>query len=144
MGLWETVERYTVHVYSGLDVVFEECNGSATKHVYAGMMHVAENRSGTVEYFYPDHLGSTRLKTNATGGVIYDTNYVPFGPDQDESDSEEFKYTGKQEDPTELYYYGARYYDPETGKFITEDPVKGKLSDPQSQNRYVVYEFNPQ
>ena len=74
--------------------------------------------SGTVEYFHQDHLGSTRLKTNSTGGVVYDTNYVPFGPDQDEEGSEEFKYTGKHQDSTGLYYFGARYYERNSDRTI--------------------------
>ena len=49
--------------------------------------------------------------------------HVPFGPDQNESGSEEFKYTGKRQGSSGLYYFGARYYDPEVGRFITEDPV---------------------
>ena len=64
-------------------------------------------------------------ETNSTGDAFCDTNYVPFGPDQDESDSEAFKYTGKRRDATELYYFGARYYDPETGRFITEYTFHG-------------------
>jgi hypothetical protein len=43
-----------------------------------------------------------------------------------------------------LYYFGARYYDPETGRFITRDTVFGDLTDPQSQNRYVYCRNNPQ
>ena len=56
---------------------------------------------------------------------------------------EEFKYTGKHEDPSGLYYFGARFYDPETGRFITEDPFHGYLTDPQSQNWYVYCRNNP-
>lgn len=34
-------------------------------------------------------------------------------------------YTGKeQDDPTGLYYFNARYYDPLLGRFISEDPAK--------------------
>ena len=56
---------------------------------------------------------------------------------------EEFKYTGKHQDATGLYYFGARYYDPETGRFITKDLVKGSLADPQSLNRYTYCRNNP-
>lgn len=49
---------------------------------------------------------------------------MTFGPDQNEKDSEGFKYTSKHRDTTGLYYFGAHYYDPETGRFITEDTVK--------------------
>jgi len=39
-------------------------------------------------YFYVDHLSSTRLKINVTEGVVYRSNYVRFGSDQDEQGSE--------------------------------------------------------
>ena len=38
-------------------------------------LHTAENYSGTLEYCHQDHLGSTRLKTGGTGGVVYESNY---------------------------------------------------------------------
>jgi len=44
------------------------------------------------------------------------------------SDFDGFFFTGKQWDEDEqLYYFNARWYDPETGRFITEDPVKDGL-----------------
>lgn len=131
------------HVYSGLDVVHEKQGTSVTKHYYANGLHLAENRDGTVEYYHQDHLGSTRLKTDSGGSSVFSRNYEPFGPDHGGSGSEEYKYTGKREDPSGLYYYGARYYDPNVGRFITEDPVPGGLMDPQSLNRYVYCRNNP-
>ncbi|MCK4582559.1 hypothetical protein KAU18_04520 [Candidatus Bathyarchaeota archaeon] len=38
-------------------------------------MHLASNSSDNIEYYHQDHLGSTRLKTNSTGGVVYESNY---------------------------------------------------------------------
>lgn len=60
-----------------------------------------------------------------------------------ETGSEDYRYTGKHEDPSGLYYFGARYYDPMTGRFTTRDTVFGDMSDPQSQNRYVYCLNNP-
>ncbi len=129
--LWDSQDGYLTHVYSGLDIIYETSQSGVTKHYYANGLHVAENRSGTLEYFHQDHLGSTRLKTDANGDAVFTRNYEPFGPDYDGSGSEEFKYTGKHEDPSGLYYFGARYF-LETGKFITEDPIIGSLEDPQN------------
>jgi len=58
----------------------DEIRGSVyEKHVYAGSMHIASVSSGTVEYYHVDHLGSTRLKTDASGSVTYSSNYEPYG-----------------------------------------------------------------
>ena len=40
------------------------------------------------------------------------------------ADSNSFRYTGREFDSeTGLYYYRARYYDPEVGRFLSEDPI---------------------
>ena len=70
-------------------------------------------------------------------------NYEPFGSSSGESGSEDYRYTGKPVDVTGLYYFGARYYDPDSGRFTTRDTVFGHLNDPQSQNRYVYCLNNP-
>lgn len=141
---WDTVDGSIDYVYSGLSVIDEVCGGVHERHIYAGGMHIASNTTGTIQYYHVDHLGSTRLKTNSTGGVVYESNYEPFGVSSGESGDEDYRYTGKPEDTTGLYYFGARYYDPDTGRFITRDTVFGSLSDPQSQNRYVYCRNNPQ
>ena len=74
----------------------------------------------------------------------FDANYVPYGMNYAMAGEEAFQYTGKLlDEATGLYYEGARYYDPETGRFITEDSVVGSTSDPQSLNRYVYARDNP-
>ncbi|MGD2247385.1 MAG: RHS repeat-associated core domain-containing protein, partial [Candidatus Methanofastidiosia archaeon] len=57
--------------------------------------------------------------------------------------TESYLYTGKKKDETGLYYYGARYYDPELGRFLTRDPLAGKKVVPQSLNRYTYCLNNP-
>jgi RHS repeat-associated protein len=50
-------------------------------------------------------------------------------------------FTGQRLDNTGLYYYNARYYDPEIGRFISPDTFMLSPSDPQGLNRY-TYAFN--
>ena len=140
---WDTVSGTTDYVYSGLNIIDEVSGGVHERHFYAGGMHIASNTSGTVEYYHVDHLGSTRLKTASDGSEVYDSNYEPFGVGVGETGSDDYRYTGKHEDPSGLYYFGARYYDPLTGRFTTRDTVMGRLTDPQSQNRYVYCMNNP-
>ena len=48
------------------------------------------------------------------------------------------------EHPSELWHLiRARYYEPSTGRFITQDPFKGNPNDPASLNLYVYCKNNP-
>lgn len=44
---------------------------------------------------------------------------------------------------TGLYYLQARYYDPEVGRFISQDPIWGVMEDPLSQNLYAYCAGDP-
>jgi len=66
-------------------------------------------------------------------------SYDPTG-----SDDNTHRFTGKEfDDSVNLYYYGARYYDPYVGRFISRDPVTGNAKNPQSLNPYVYALNNP-
>jgi RHS repeat-associated protein len=52
-------------------------------------------------------------------------------------------FTGKEKDSTGLYYYGARYYDPGVGRFLTRDPLGGTIAVPQTLSRYTYCVNNP-
>src|SRR5262249_24468871 len=54
------------------------------------------------------------------------------------------RYTGQiSDDETGLYYYGARYYDPQLGRFIQPDPTIPDPGSSQSYNRYSYCRNNP-
>ena len=46
------------------------------------------------------------------------------------------RFTGGELDPAPFYALGARYYDPELGRFLAPDPLGGDPHDPQSFDRY--------
>jgi RHS repeat-associated protein len=91
-------------------------------------------------YFYhTDYLGSVRMISDVTGTVVWEDRYEPFGEDEAQSGSIEntYKFTGKGKDPdTGLFYFNARWYDPDLDRFINEDPLWGSIFDPQSLNRF--------
>ena len=102
---------------------------------------IDDNRNSL--FFHPDHLGSTRLITDESGNKVSDISYSPFGTQLGESD-EDFKFTGKEQDDSGLYYFGARYYDPNfLLRFTQPDSIIPDIYNPQDLNRYSYVRNNP-
>ena len=89
-------------------------------------------------YYLYDGLGSTTDLIDGSGTSIDSYGYDVFGAirTQSGSSSNYWLFTGEQRDGTGLQYLRARYYDPETGRFITQDPLP-------FVNRYAYVRNNP-
>lgn len=88
---------------------------------------LSELRASTSSYYQQDGLGSvTSLSSSAP--ALTDTNtYDSFGKltASTVTSTNPFRYTGREVDQeTGIYYYRARYYDPQTGRFNSEDPLR--------------------
>jgi RHS repeat-associated protein len=140
---------WAVSIVFGMDVIYEKSHvdGQAdqmTTYVIANGMRIAKITSSGVQYYLPDHLGSTQKVLDASRNTVFSTDYEPFGKPVAPSGSESYKFTSeKHDDPTGLVYLRARQYDPEIGRFVSADPVLGSLSRPQTLNRYAYVSNNP-
>lgn len=136
-----------IYVYVGDSVVYEWDPETRTglKYVYAhGILLARIHEDSSVEYYFQDAAGNTRLVVDDAREILFSTNYKPFGLEFAKVGSEIYKYSGEHYDSeTGLYYFGARYYDPDLGRFITEDPLEGFGQDPQTLNRYIHGLNNP-
>lgn len=99
-------------------------------------------------FYHPDHLGTASIITDAHGEEATRMLYLPFGEiDREHStgtDSVSHKFTGQERDEENgLLYYGARYYDPTIGRFLTADPLIPEETNLQSFNRYTYTYNNP-
>lgn len=130
-----------------LGSLFEkDSSGKITKHIFAGETRVASVESGGNTYYYHnDHLGSSNVITNQSGQQIQYCEYAPYGTlaRNEGTDVVTHKFTGKELDSTGLYFYGARYYDPDLGRFISADTVIPNPINPQTLNRYTYCYNNP-
>jgi RHS repeat-associated protein len=137
-------------------------NGAiGTKHVYADETRVVSKlvvKQPTVEekdrfFYHPDQLGSTNFVTEATGALFEHLEYFPFGETwvQEASNTllTPYLFTSKElDEETDLYYYGARYYDPRTSQFLSTDPLMHSDPDkatatPALLNLYAYVANNP-
>jgi RHS repeat-associated protein len=138
----------SVYAYD-LDNLIEETNSSgATLARYAQTEDLDEPlamlRSSTTNYFQADGLGSITSLSNSAGALGQTYGYDSFGKQINSSGSlvNPFQYTGREADTeTNLYFYRARYYDPQLGRFLSEDPIWG--GEEGKPNLYVYASNDP-
>ncbi|MEX0781888.1 MAG: RHS repeat-associated core domain-containing protein, partial [Dehalococcoidia bacterium] len=110
---------FTWDIGSGLPVVIDDGN----RYVYgAGLEAMVD---GADPYYYlADGLGSTMAIVDDTGTVQKSYTYDVYGgPTPTGALANEFDFAGQQTDPTGLQYLRARYMDPETGGFVSREPM---------------------
>jgi len=119
-----------------------------TKYINAGSLKIATIKNGTLAYNHLDHLSGSTVSTATNRTVLELNDYNPYGnslvTERVSGYTNDYLFTGKERDEeTNLYYYGARYYDPLIGRFTSIDPWGGDITDPQSLNKYAYARNNP-
>ncbi|MCM1264359.1 MAG: hypothetical protein NC313_16735, partial [Butyrivibrio sp.] len=91
-------------------------------------------------YYMQDDLGSPMLFTDEEGEIREKYGYDEFGQslfDYPKGQLQPFGFTGYQMDEAGgLYFAQARRYDAETGRFVSEDFIKGFIEAPFTLNNY--------
>lgn len=96
--------------------------------------------SAPVIYLYQDALGSTSATSANTNNSM---RYWPYGATRSGTLDTPYRYTGQRIEPTGLYFYQARWYDPALGRFLQPDTIVPDPANPQSLNRYAYGLGNP-
>jgi RHS repeat-associated protein len=142
-----TEDSTTTYMYSQLNILYEENSTGSACYIYGPTGRLGKRTTIQEEthiyYYHTDHGGSTRLITDENKTIVTAVIYHPFGEPYIKEGSEHYLFCGKEMDATGLYYYGARYYDSDLGRFITRDPLKGTIVNPQTLNQYTYCRNNP-
>ena len=136
-----TITRY---IYDGEDILLEYdgTNTFVARYNHGDQVDqpLAVQRAGVGFFYYQaDHQGSIRNLTDSSGTIANSYVYDSYGRTLTLSESivQPFTYTGRELDPESgLYYYRARYYDSQAGRFLSEDPI-GFAGGDQNVYRYV-------
>jgi RHS repeat-associated protein len=118
-------------------------NGAMRKYYGA---FAERDLDGTLKFYHSDHLGSSTLVTK-NGTPVYRAAFYPYGEKVDGTErfanasmpfEPKYTFNSKEEDSLAYYDYGARMYDPATGRFISAD-----TSSEDGFNRYAYVRNNP-
>jgi len=122
---------------------------------FNGTRIARRDASGTVHFYFSDHLGTHSLITDLQGDMPpqEESDYYPYGGEilVSGSDSNHYKFTGKERDSESgLDNFGARYLTSSLGRFMTPDwaarPTTvpyAVFGDPQSLNLYNYVRNDP-
>ena len=127
------------------NLLSREENQSTTSFTWDFEVLSANTKDGTLHYLHDD-LGSPIRLMNEYGNELEALGYDDFGNDIDYSNSSQqptkknqpFGFTGYQYDSiAENHFAQARQYDSRTGRFLSEDLLKGIVEAPFTFNPYV-------
>lgn len=101
-----------------------------------------EDQRKPIWWYHTDHLGSSTYLTDNFGRPSHYYETLPFGEMMVEHNQSanvpsgvgydnKYKFNGKElDDATQMYYYGARYYDPRISIFVSVDPLAEQTMEP--------------
>jgi RHS repeat-associated protein len=159
-GDGDRVEKSNGKIYwygAGTEILDEsDLSGNITdEYIFFGGKRIARrDSSGNVVYYAADHLGTSRVVANATGGILDQSDFYPYGGERvlSASSGNTYKFEGKERDTeTNNDDFGARYYSSQFGRWLSPDwsaipaPVPyANLTNPQTLNLYAMVSDNPE
>ena len=119
-----TTTNFALDVAAGLPEVIYTSEGNVYLHLPGVIM--TESSTGEVRYLLSDGLGSVRQAMDENGAVVAYNEFDPYG-NPVQNGSEPYGYTGEWwENDVGLLHLRARWYSPETGTFLSRDPVESE------------------
>jgi len=119
----------TQFVWNQFQLIGEEQASKRIEYVFypehfIPLCHLEEDKA----YFYQiDQLGTVREVTDDDGQLLWSGNYQAFGQCQVDNSARitnPLRFPGQYwDEETELHYNQFRYYDPQTGRYLTKDPI---------------------
>ncbi|HNT25669.1 MAG TPA: RHS repeat-associated core domain-containing protein [Anaerolineales bacterium] len=132
--------------YIGNYLEWTGATNTMKKYYYAGATRVAMREGSSVYYLLGDHLGSTSVVTDPGGVILSATRYDPWGELRAVSGPSQtsYGYTGQRaEKGLGLYFYGARFYDPQLSRFLSADSIIPQQQGVQAWDRFAYVNNNP-
>lgn len=136
------------YIYDGDSIIDEVQNGTTTEiaHYRYGDRLLSLDSGGQEQFYHYASLGTTANLSDSSGAIQVSYRVDPFGEitQQEGTSVNRQVFTGHEHDEeTGLIYMKARFYDPDTGRFLSQDSYLGESGTPPSLHRYLYAYSNP-
>ena len=125
---------------------YEVRNGEAIRYHYVSDKRAVKVTDSGTQYLLNDYLGSASVMFDSNGTwrkQIYD----PFGQFLDMKGSlnemPDYGFVGRESFLGGMMHMGARFYNPNTGRFLSADSIYDPMHPTQGMNRYSYVSNNP-
>ena len=128
----ESAAGSVTHLWDGANIV-ADVDGDGVTRKYLRRIGLISSETGVMDtryYLYNAHGDVVQL-SGGSGTAVGNYDYDAFGVERnlDDADTNPFRYCGEYFDPeTGTIYLRARYYNPSTGRFTQEDPIRAELN----------------
>ena len=140
--LFTTVNEYVLQTQNILD----PSGTIGAGQQFEGQAATGQDPYADDYFFYRyDIRGSVTNIVDGEGAVVKSYDYDEFGVTTSTGDAffNEVTFTGSIADASGLLYMNARYYNPATARFLSQDSYTGSASDPWTQHLYAYCNNNP-
>ena len=130
----------------GIYEVDKNAGGSVTRVVTYYPLGGAMRINSTLYYILKDHLGSASVVTDASGNAVGEQRYYPYGETRVTTGTifTDQLFTGQREMAgLRIYHYGARFFSPKLGRFLSADTIVPNPANPQDLNRFSYVRNSP-
>lgn len=138
-------QRFVLDILGLSNVLAETDEHGSYQNYYVyglGLISRTDNNDNT-HYYHDDFRGSTIAMTDDSEAITHKYAYDDFGKvtQIEEANFNPYRYVGKygiQHEDEDLYFMRARYYNPDIGRFLTEDPIWATNLYPYAGNNPVM------
>ena len=123
-------------VEAGAELVSEGTPDPVRRLLRASARRTLLEGAPRVLFHHRDHAGNSAVVTDADAAVVERNAWFPFGLVRAGAEASRWSNASRQMDrSTGLHFYGARYYDPTLGRWLSPDPAFDALDAEQGAGR---------
>jgi len=137
-------EVVTYYPNASYELRVEGTSETELKYYLTGSVRIAMRENEAITWLLSDHLGSTSVTVDASGSLLSSLKFTAYGELRSGSSTTDYQYTGQRNEvEIGLYYYVARFYDPQLARFVSADIIIPQPGSSQGYDRYAYTHNNP-